>query len=214
VTDDRRAQEIVDSYSRGRGLYADLVESAQTLLEAILAGSGVKSYSIGGRPKDIESLQKKLARPDRQYETLEAITDLAGLRIITYFVDDVAAVGGVIEREFAVDRANSVDRGSSLDPDRFGYRSVHYVVQFNSSRSSLPEYRAFAGLRFEIQVRSILQHAWAEIEHDLGYKTRDSVPRELRRRFSRLAGLLELRAQIQGAPPIPRRASRARCPSC
>jgi hypothetical protein len=47
-------------------------------------------------------------------------------------------------------------------------------------------------LKFEIQVRSILQHAWAEIEHDLGYKSKQSVPKQIRRRFSRVAGLLEL----------------------
>jgi hypothetical protein len=50
-------------------------------------------------------------------------------------------------------------------------------------------------LKAEIQTRSILQHAWAEIEHDLGYKSTQEVPQTIRRRFSRLAGLLELADQ-------------------
>jgi putative GTP pyrophosphokinase len=54
------------------------------------------------------------------------------------------------------------------------------------------EYKRFAGVKFEIQIRSILQHTWAEIEHDIGYKAKIEVPKQIRRKFSRLAGLLEL----------------------
>jgi hypothetical protein len=61
-----------------------------------------------------------------------------------------------------------------------------------SQRTDLPEYRPFRLLKFELQIRSILQHAWAEIEHDLQYKTKEAIPRELQRRFARLSGLLEL----------------------
>jgi hypothetical protein len=69
---------------------------------------------------------------------------------------------------------------------------MHHVVMLLPQRIALTEYAAFANLKAEIQTRSILQHAWAEIEHDLGYKTSHEVPRSIRRRFSRLAGLLEL----------------------
>lgn len=95
------------------------------------------------------------------------------------------------ESEFD-DGPNSVDKRKSTDPDRFGYASVHYVLSLKPSRAQLSEYRRFAGLKFELQIRSILQHAWAEIEHDLQYKTEQAVPKEIRRRFARLAGLLEL----------------------
>ena len=54
------------------------------------------------------------------------------------------------------------------------------------------EYKAFKGIKFEIQIRSILQHTWAEIEHDIGYKSKLEIPRDIRRQFSRLAGLLEI----------------------
>ncbi|HAT4112086.1 hypothetical protein WHY34_04515 [Clostridium perfringens] len=79
-----------------------------------------------------------------------------------------------------------------MDPDRFGYLSLHYVVSLKENRLSLPEYSVFKGLKLEIQIRSISQHTWAEIEHDLGYKSESVVPREIRRDFCRLAGLLEL----------------------
>jgi hypothetical protein len=73
----------------------------------------------------------------------------------------------------------------------FGYRSLHYVCR---AEGGLP-----AEARFEIQVRTLLEHAWAEIEHDLGYKSPEAIPAAARRRLHRLAGLLELADQEFGA---------------
>jgi putative GTP pyrophosphokinase len=112
--------------------------------------------------------------------------------VITYFPHDVDKVAEIIEKEFKIDKENSVDKRKSLDIDRFGYLSLHYVASLVTRRGKLIEYQRFANMRFELQIRSTLQHAWAEIEHDLGYKTEGELPQEMRRRFSRLAGLLEL----------------------
>ena len=105
------------------------------------------------------------------------------MRIITYFAEEVDAVAQLIEREFTIDRKNSIDKRMALDPDQFGYLSVHYIVSLAANRSQLPEYAALSGLSAEIQIRSILQHAWAEIEHDLGYKSQTAVPRDVVRQF-------------------------------
>ena len=120
------------------------------------------------------------------------ITDICGIRLITFFEDEVDAVGAVIKREFTIDQRNSTDKRSLLDPDRFGYLSLHFVASLSSERLQLTEYRRFGGIKLEIQIRSILQHAWAEIEHDLGYKAKHDLPVLIERRFSRLAGLLEI----------------------
>ena len=79
-----------------------------------------------------------------------------------------------------------------MDPDRFGYVSLHYVLELSPERSRMSEYRRFAGLKAELQIRSLLQHVWAETEHDLGYKSAAGVPKLIRRRFARLAGMLEI----------------------
>lgn len=85
------------------------------------------------------------------------------------------------------------DKSDLLDKSQtVGYRSVHYVVHLNTSRLALPEYSRFRGLVAEIQVRTILQHAWAEIEHDTRYKAVDVAPTAIARRFVALAGLLEI----------------------
>ncbi len=69
---------------------------------------------------------------------------------------------------------------------------MHYIVSLSQARLELAEYQRLSDQKCEVQIRSILQHAWAEIEHDLGYKSPTAVPRVIRRRFSRLAGLLEI----------------------
>jgi len=185
-------QSLIEEYRRHQPSYKDLASTVSDLLAKILAEQGVSLHSVTHRVKDEASLAKKLSRPGRPYQTLTDLTDLAGVRVTTYFHDHVDLVATVVEQEFAVDRKNSVDKRGLLDPDRFGYLSLHYVVELSPQRCSLPEYKRFKGLKVEIQVRSLLQHVWAEVEHDLGYKSSQSVPSTIRRRFARLAGLLEL----------------------
>jgi hypothetical protein len=76
--------------------------------------------------------------------------------------------------------------------ERFGYQSVHYLVRLGDNRTTLREYRRFRGLIGEVQVRTILQHAWAEIEHDIEYKAAEALPPLLKRRFMIMAGMLEV----------------------
>lgn len=163
----------------------------EQLFRDLLAAEEIRAHSVVCRVKTKESCLRKLQKSDTE-RPLSSLTDLLGLRVITYLSDEVAAAARIVEREFRIDTANSVDKIALMDPDRFGYLSLHYVAQIGDRRSGLPEYQSYAGLKFEIQIRSILQHAWAEIEHDLGYKSEAVVPKAIRRRFSRLAGLLEL----------------------
>lgn len=161
--------------ARGRELEAEIA--------SLTRRAAIKVQSVTSRIKDRESLARKLARPDRRYPDLWTVTDLIGIRVVTYFADDVDRVGALIEAELAVDFEHSIDKRRQRVTE-FGYRSLHYVC---CSGGALP-----ARARYEIQVRSVLDHAWAEIEHDLGYKASEEIPTPVRRRLSRLAGLLEL----------------------
>ncbi len=150
------------------------------------------------RVKGEQSAERKVARPPRQGSvgagprSLGDLHDLLGIRIVMFFGDGVDIAAQMIEREFTIDQENSVDKRAVLDADRFGYLSRHYVAELDPTRARLPEYKAYRGIKFEVQIRSFLQHAWAEIEHDLGYKSTEAVPNRLRRRFALLAALLEL----------------------
>lgn len=96
----------------------------------------------------------------------------------------------IINSEFEKDSKNSIDK-REVESDKFGYKSLHYVVSLNKERLKLTEYKRFKNTKVEIQIRSVLQHAWAEIEHDIGYKTELSIPDHLKRDFYRAAALIE-----------------------
>lgn len=187
--------KILGEFDDKASVYKMFGSTLQSLISDLLEDAKISVHSVTSRAKERDSLRQKLSKSGAHYKSLTEVTDLCGVRIISYFDDDVKRVADLIEAQFDVDKENSINKSQMLDPDRFGYLSNHYVVSHLAARELLPEYRKFAGLKVEIQVRSILQHAWAEIEHDLGYKSREGIPREVRRRFSRLAGLLELADQ-------------------
>jgi hypothetical protein len=184
-----RHQAILDAFDARRPALEALRIRLESELSAMLKTSGIAIQFVASRTKSHASLRQKLARPDKTYARLEDVTDLVGVRVATYFEDSIADVAHLIEQRYRVDFANSTDKLGFADHGKFGYRSLHYVL---SAPDDADVGRDF---RFEIQVRTVLQHAWAEIEHDLGYKASEGVPEAIRRRFSRVAGLLEIADQ-------------------
>jgi ppGpp synthetase/RelA/SpoT-type nucleotidyltranferase len=186
------------AYRERRGLYLEFARCIKTLLDESLRGSDVKAQSVDARAKTIDSFTKKASLPHpldptrpKYEDPLRDITDMAGVRVVTFLPTGVEKVGAAVEAQFEiVEQEDKFDR-LSLE-ERFGYASVHYLVRLRDNRTSLLEYRRFAGLIGEIQVRTILQHAWAEIEHDIEYKGADSVAGSVRRRFLAVAGMLEI----------------------
>ena len=148
---------------------------------------------VDGRGKSVESFSDKLRRKGAKYKNpLVDITDLAGTRVITYTLTDIERVSEVIRAEFAVDESRSVTKPEVPDPDRFGYLSTHFVASLGSSRNALPEWASFDSKLFEIQVRTVVQHAWAAIDHKLNYKSRIEIPHDVQRRLFRVSALLEV----------------------
>jgi ppGpp synthetase/RelA/SpoT-type nucleotidyltranferase len=191
-----RAHQARLEYDRQRGLYHDFANDIVRLIKACLDDSEINYHTITGRDKDPDSFEKKAAQTSsddpsaaKYTDPLQQITDKAAVRVTTYFLETVDAVLSVIDQEF--DLLEHLDK-TSPEPDRLGYQSHHYLVRYPPSRTRLSEYRRFSGLIAEIQVRTILQHAWAEIEHDIQYKAIAAVPELIRRRFTALAGLIEI----------------------
>jgi putative GTP pyrophosphokinase len=182
-------EDILKNYESVVTKFKDFKDKIEILLIDLLKAKSINFHQITSRIKTKESLSKKINRK-QGISSLEDITDIVGCRIVTYFEDEVDKVANVIEKEFEVDIDNSIDK-RKIEYDRFGYLSLHYVVKLNSNRLKLTEYKTFKDIKFEIQIRSILQHSWAEIEHDIGYKGKFSIPNIVKRRFSRIAALLE-----------------------
>ena len=188
----------VERYAKRRQLYDDFSQEIKSILTEAIESRGLKINEIQSRAKDEKSFGKKAATPSEQnpdepkYKNpLSDITDLAGVRVITFFPRTVDEISQLIQEEFVV--IEQVDHTASAErEERLGYLSVHYVVRLGANRSNLSEYKKFVGLTAEIQVRTVLQHAWAEIEHDIRYKSASTIPRAISRRFMALAGLLEI----------------------
>lgn len=183
--------DILTDYDNQAKSYAAYSKSLESLLSNLLSHNEIRVHSITSRVKEKQSLEVKIESKG-PYSCIGDITDIVGIRIIAHYADEVDAIAQVIENEFNIDRSNSIDKRATLEPDRFGYLSLHYIISLKNERTSLPEYEKFKNIKAELQIRSILQHTWAEIEHDIGYKSGVGVPREVKRQFSRLAGLLEI----------------------
>lgn len=158
-----------------------VAEEVYARLQVAFNEVGFQPAAIEYRVKKEDSLEGKLELKGAKYKSLADITDIIGLRVITFYSDDVDKVASVVERLFEVDWKNSVDKRKLHEVDSFGYMSVHYICMLEG----FP-------YRFEIQMRTILQHAWANLNHDTGYKSGVEMPREYMRSLNRLAGVLEL----------------------
>ena len=176
----------------------------------LLDDAGIDYLSVTGRTKSVASFAAKANRAEGDQvlypDPLEQITDQIGVRVITYVHSDVAAVAELLDDELAIldDRDLGEETARS---GRFGYASRHLLVETHPG-AELP---ALEGHRASVQVRTVLQHAWAEFEHDIRYKGNvpEDAAADLDRRFTLAAGLIELadrefatiRENIQAAAP-------------
>ena len=174
--------DVLEQYQQTEVIAASLIEKA-------VKNANISTMQISHRIKSPDSYLEKLNRKPDRYPTPYDMTDMLGFRIICYFSDKVDAFMEIIKDLFVVDTKNSVDKRKQLAADSFGYLSLHFIVSLPPSENYPAE---LTKCRFEIQIRTVLQHTWAEIEHDLGYKSDFGIPREVRRGFSRIASLLEV----------------------
>ena len=178
---DPHSEAILEEYRAQRPVFEKMQETIPARVRALLDEAGIIVASVESRIKEEKSLAGKLELKGAKYASLSDITDIFGMRIITFYTDDVDKVASAVDRLFEVDWENSVDKRKLLEVDSFGYLSLHYICKD-------PEFP----YRFEVQMRTILQHAWANMNHDTGYKSGVEVPVEYHRNMNRLAGMLEL----------------------
>lgn len=191
-------QSAVNEYLNVHTYWTEVAEATGRVIEQAIKSRGIQVHSVQFRSKAPASFGRKASKPSdedplqpKYRNPLQEITDLSATRIITFFPKTIEKIDAVLQEEFEIlERSDKAE--DLLEEERFGYQSVHYLVRLSKARAGLAEYQRFAGATTEVQVRTILQHAWAEIEHDIQYKSSAAIPRDIRRRFMALAGMLEL----------------------
>ena len=178
---DAHKETILGEYRAHLPEFMNLKEQVEGQLKGVFADAGLVVAAVESRLKAEDSLAGKLDRKGQKYKSLADITDIVGLRVITFYADDVDKVASAIERLYDIDWENSVDKRKLHETDSFGYLSLHYICRAAGCR-----------YRFEVQIRTVLQHAWANMSHDTGYKSGVEIPKRYLRSMSRLAGMLEL----------------------
>lgn len=168
--------------------YKDLGKNLKTSLGILLKENDISFLDVFYRIKDYESFKEKIKRKGYD-DPFNQNEDFCGLRIICYFPNDIEKIAEMIKKEFII---HSSEDKSDKEIDRFGYRSYHFIVSVNEDWLSAPNFRGLNNLKVEIQVRTILMHAWADIEHKLQYKKKEHIPQNIQRKFYQLSALFEL----------------------
>ena len=195
---DPHGEALMQQYRELVPTLQEMAKKAYDQLRRALREQGIYVKAFEYRVKTEQSLAGKLERKGAKYKSIYDITDLVGLRVITFYTDEVDKVAVIAKRVFDIDWQESVDKRKLHQLDSFGYNSLHYICRLRSqetgdgSQESGDRSLEAGGIRFELQMRTALQHVWSTIEHDTGYKGEVKIPREYKRQFSRLAGMLEL----------------------
>ncbi len=188
---DTHGEELLQQYRERLSTYQRIEQIASEQLQKALQENGLYVTSIEHRIKTEASLAGKLELKGAKYKTLSDITDIMGMRIITFYTDDVEKVAAIARHTFDIDWKESVDKRKH-QLNSFGYNSLHYICRIPQSLFHDPTMPNINEYRFEIQMRTALQHVWSTMEHDIGYKSDVKIPIEYLRQLSRLAGMLEL----------------------
>ena len=162
---DPHGEMLLRQYRELRPTLQQLADEASQLLRHALREQGIYITAMEHRVKTEKSLTGKLELKGAKYKSIDDITDLVGLRVITFYTDEVDKVAAIAKRVFDIDWQESVDKRKLHKLDSFGYNSLHYICRLKTG-----------GLRFELQMRTALQHVWSTIEHDTGYKGDVKIP--------------------------------------
>jgi putative GTP pyrophosphokinase len=175
-----------DEYLREQPGYDRLRQEAEYALGSRLGARRIKLHTLTSRVKTLASLEEKAQRKVYKRPLLET-PDLVGVRVVVLFLSDIARVDDIVSSLFEVVGVSDTVEGTD-DPSTFGYMSKHFDARLPSTLKG-PRYEDLPGIRFEVQVRTLLMDAWANVSHYLAYKGESSIPPELRGDFNALSGL-------------------------
>ncbi|MFO7570319.1 MAG: tetratricopeptide repeat protein [Smithellaceae bacterium] len=182
--------ELKASYDQLYPVYDAVLQSVHKQVRSVLEAQG-HTPTIKSRVKRFEAYFDKLIRTSRveKQNDTAVLTDLLGLRIVCPFLEDLGVIASIISAKFNVLEVEN--KGAHQSLSEFGYQSVHLLVKIDPLlfKQELPHTAAVC----EVQLRTTLQDAWAEVEHELIYKSDISFPKEtIKRKLAALSATLTL----------------------
>ena len=160
-----KIKNLLAEYANLKPLYRDFSIAVKFILETILERNQFKYQIVTNREKEVESLERKLIENKglQKIRSVQQVDDLVGCRIIFYIESDIQRFITHIHNEFNIIKQNL--RYSDDD-----YNASHIVIKLNKDRLKLSEYAKFKNLKCEIQLTTVLYHAWSEMAHDIIFK--------------------------------------------
>ncbi len=191
-TPEEHIKKQIEAYSSERAHYVCYAEALRKVFETACK-LAVPTAIVQSRAKDVSSFAEKSARKaDKYKDPVHDFTDLCGARIIVQTLQQVKAVRHYIEANFLI--LETDDKGLQLKEDKFGYRDMHYIVALRPDRGlgiSKEDEEKIGTRRAEVQIRTCVQHAWADTLHDRLYKTKLRLSPETKRDSALLAAIME-----------------------
>lgn len=174
-------------------LWRELLEPYQLAVDELLVkfrylidahrASGMYSpiEEVNGRVKSISSILDKMQKKKLSFDDITTkIEDIAGIRIICQFVEDIEKVEALIKSRNDMEIKQVKDYITNSKPS--GYRSYHMIVYYE-----VQTLKGSVRIPVEIQIRTLAMNFWATIEHSLQYKYRQNMPASIRERLSSAA---------------------------
>ncbi len=182
----------IEAYSAERSYYMCYADTLKRIFETACKLS-VPTAIVQSRAKNVSSFAEKCVRKAAKYkDPVHDLTDLCGARIIVQTLQQVNAVRLYIEANFQI--LETDDKGLQLKEDKFGYRDMHYIIALHPDRNlgiSKEDLEMIGDRKAEVQVRTCVQHAWADTLHDRMYKTKLRLSPKTKRDSALLAAIME-----------------------
>tara|TARA_B100001094_G_C18188480_1_gene805478 strand:+ start:2708 stop:3748 length:1041 start_codon:yes stop_codon:yes gene_type:complete len=189
-----RKEEFETYYKENDDKFKQAIKKIKEVVETSLTNdfSDIKiesriKESKSALNKFSENYQKKLEETNTPYQIKDEITDLIGIRVICLYESDISKIQDILYNNFQI--LGKKDK-TKKKKNSFGYKALHLDAKLNEDRTSLPEYECCKDLKFEIQMRTIIQDAWSNLDHKLQYKS--NIPENISRRINALAALFEI----------------------
>lgn len=167
MSKEEKIKLLTDDYRKRRETFCDFSLEIKSILENILKNESFEYQIVTCREKDPDHLKKKLEAGKVGAEDLLEIDDLSGCRVI-FYTDQIYRFATYLFNEFDIVKYN-------LKFSTDGYNASHVIVKLKEDLLKSAKYKKFTGLKCEIQLTTVLYHAWSEMAHDSTYKSDDEI---------------------------------------